>query len=41
MARKLDTQIFWIALLGVAFWMAIWKQDVILEWLHRVWSAAR
>ncbi len=41
MGRKIDTQLFWIVFLAAAFWIGIWKHDVLLDWIHRAsvaWS---
>jgi hypothetical protein len=41
MRRKFDTQILWIVVFALAFWSAVWKHDVVLDWIHRAsvaWS---
>jgi len=35
MARKIDTQLFWIVIFAVVFWIGVWKHDVLLDWIHR------
>jgi hypothetical protein len=40
MAKAKDFGIFWVVLLAALFWVAVWKHEPILNWIHKVLTRA-
>jgi hypothetical protein len=34
-SRRIDTQIVWVVVFSLTFWLGIWKHEVVSDWIHR------
>lgn len=35
LGRWKDTQLLWIVLLAFAFWVGVWKSELVAHWAHK------
>jgi hypothetical protein len=40
MAKPKDFQLFWLAIIGIGFWLAVWEHEAVLKFAHTVYQGA-
>ncbi len=35
----MDTEIFWVVVLSLVFWIGIWKHELLMDWIRRASDA--